>query len=333
MDAITRRWADWGHSVTLFTSRAPRQPAEEDVCGVRVVRAGGRLSVYREARSFYRSKAPRGLDVVLDVVNTRPFLSPDFVIGVPVVALIFQVAREVWDYEVPWGAASVGRRWLEPRWLRRYRDIPALTISASSRDSLREYGLQDVTIVPVGFELPRTGWGAPPRETLPTVAFLGRLAANKRPGHALAAFERARLSVPDAQMWFIGGGPMERSLRRGAAEKPVHFFGRVDEATKRNLLARAHVLLVTSVREGWGLVVTEAASAGTPSIGYDVPGLRDSLRASNGVAVRPSIPDLAGAVAELLPLWAAQGPPAVAPGGVAPWTDVAASILDHLRAR
>ena len=31
----------------------------------------------------------------------------------------------------------------------------------------------------------------------------------------------------------------------------------------------------TSVKEGWGLIVTEAGSQGTPAIVYDVDGLRD----------------------------------------------------------
>jgi glycosyltransferase involved in cell wall biosynthesis len=35
--------------------------------------------------------------------------------------------------------------------------------------------------------------------------------------------------------------------------------------------------LFTSHREGWGLTVTEAAAMGTPSVGYDVSGVRDSI--------------------------------------------------------
>jgi len=35
---------------------------------------------------------------------------------------------------------------------------------------------------------------------------------------------------------------------------------------------------VPAVREGWELVVTEGNALGTPVIGYDVPGLRDSMR-------------------------------------------------------
>ncbi len=58
----------------------------------------------------------------------------------------------------------------------------------------------------------------------------------------------------------------------------VTFFGHVDGEKKYELLSRAHAILVPGVREGWGLVVTEANAMGTPAVGYDVHGLRDSIR-------------------------------------------------------
>ena len=66
-------------------------------------------------------------------------------------------------------------------------------------------------------------------------------------------------------------------------------------------MARAHVHVATSVREGWGLVVSEAAALGTPTVAYDVPGLRDSTRAAGGVVVPPT-PD---ALVAWLPVGAA----------------------------
>ncbi len=51
-------------------------------------------------------------------------------------------------------------------------------------------------------------------------------------------------------------------------------------------MSRAHIILVPAVREGLGLVVTEANALGTPAVGYDVPGLRDSIRhAKTGINV------------------------------------------------
>ena len=42
-------------------------------------------------------------------------------------------------------------------------------------------------------------------------------------------------------------------------------------------MSRAHCLLFPSKREGWGLIITEAAAVGTPSIGFNSPGIRDAL--------------------------------------------------------
>jgi glycosyltransferase involved in cell wall biosynthesis len=57
----------------------------------------------------------------------------------------------------------------------------------------------------------------------------------------------------------------------------ITIFGRQTSSKKLELMSRAHVLLVPGVREGWGLVVTEASAMGTPSVAYDVAGLRDSV--------------------------------------------------------
>jgi len=70
---------------------------------------------------------------------------------VPIVAVIHQVAREIWRYETPWPISVLGRYLLEPTWLRAYRDVPVVTVSESSRESLAEYGLRRVTVVPEGW--------------------------------------------------------------------------------------------------------------------------------------------------------------------------------------
>jgi len=54
-------------------------------------------------------------------------------------------------------------------------------------------------------------------------------------------------------------------------------LGWVDDEKKMELLKEAHILFVPSIREGFGLNVIEAASMGTPAIGYYVQGLKDSI--------------------------------------------------------
>jgi arabinofuranan 3-O-arabinosyltransferase len=168
------------------------------------------------------------------------------------------------------------------------------------------------------------------KEPIPTVVFLGRLSANKRPEHAIAAFGLVRRQMPDAQLWVIGSGPEEMRLRR-AAGPGVLFLGHVPEEEKRERLARAHALVATSVREGWGLVVTEAAASGTVSIGYDVPGLRDSIGASGGILTPADPASLATGLVGLLSSVAADDGPRAEPAGVVPWAEVAAGILTVAR--
>ena len=324
LQSVAYEWVKRGHQVTIFSAAVPGRPAEEFVGGVRVIRRGGRIGVYGQARRYWRREGAGQYDLVLDCVNTRPFLCPRFVRTVPVVALIHQVAREVWHYEAPWPIAVAGRYLLEPRWLRAYRDVPVVTVSESSRESLADYGLRRVTVVPEGW-VPAVP--APvAKEPVPTVVFVGRLSANKRPEHAIAAFGLVRRQLPDARLWVIGSGPQEARLR-ALAGPGVTFLGHLPEEAKRDRLTRAHALVATSVREGWGLVVTEAAATGTVAIGYDVPGLRDSIAASGGVLTRPDPESLAAGLAELLPaVMAGRGPRARAVG-VLPWAGVAAAIL------
>ncbi|MHB8289371.1 MAG: glycosyltransferase family 4 protein [Acidimicrobiales bacterium] len=331
--SVTREWVDQGHDVTLFCAAVDGAPSEEVTDGVRTVRRGGRHSVYTQARRFYVAERSGTYDLVVDEVNTRPFGCPRWAGTTRVAALVHQVAREVWHQETATPVALLGRYVLEPRWLAAYRDVPVMTVSESSRASLAEYGLSNITVVPEGFTEPPEFAGLngarPLREGRPTLVWAGRLARNKRPLDALEAFKRVREELPDAQLWVIGSGPMEHLLR-AAAPDGTTFFGRVPEVEKYRLFARAHALIATSVREGWGLTVTEAASVGTPAIAYNVPGLTDSVTASKGCIVHPSPSALAKKIVELVPAWVNGVMPDVIPGGVLPWKDVASLLLEGM---
>ena len=296
-EQVARSLVARGHSVTLFAASVEGRPARERVEGVDVVRGGGRLTVYRKARRFWSREGPGSFDVVVDEINTRPFLTPRWVKGMPVVALIHQLAREIWAYETPLPLSLLGRYALEPLWLRAYRDVPALTVSDSSAESLTRYhGWRDVTVIPEGstpHPVPSVA-----KESDPTVVFLGRLVAMKRPRDAIEAFSILRDEAPAAQLWVIGEGPLLADLRQDTPVG-VTFLGRLGRAELVDRLARAHVLVATSVREGWGLNVSEAAACGTPSIGYRVPGLVDSVEASGGLLVEPTSAALGAALRDL----------------------------------
>jgi glycosyltransferase involved in cell wall biosynthesis len=323
-EEVARALVARGHGVALFASRVRGRPERERVEGVEIIRKGGRFGVYREARTFWAREGRGRYDVVVDEINTRPFLTPRWISDAPVVALIHQLAREIWFYETALPVALLGRYVLEPRWLRAYRPVPAITVSQSSADSLaRHHGWRDVSVVPEGLTphpLPPV-----PKETDPTMVFLGRLVAMKQPEHALEAHAALRRDFPNAQLWMIGDGPLLARLQKRAPSS-VSFLGRIGREELLERLARAHVLVATSVREGWGLNVSEAAACGTPSVGYAVAGLVDSVPASGGLLVEPRPQALAAALARFFAGRARLEPKI----STVPWPEVAAAVEKRL---
>ncbi|MEV6522782.1 glycosyltransferase family 4 protein [Longispora sp. NPDC051575] len=303
---IARRWAAGGHEVRLFAQEVPGRPPEEDHEGVLVARAGTRHTVRREARRWYAETLPTP-DLVLDLLGPRPFGCPGWVTDAPVAALALGV-RRLHGIRLP----------LVARWrLRGYRAVPTLAVSASAGTTLRAHGLDDVAVVPAGVEpalLP-----AAPREPAPTVVYAGRL-AGPGPREALRAHQLLRARIRDAQLWFVGAGP--DAARLSGPGVRVH-----EPARRAELTARAHAQVLTAAVEDWPLAVDEAAALGTPTIGYDRPGLRDAIPAARGVLTGPTPEALAGGLLLHLPGWTVRPAAGGWAGGALAWDAVAEAVL------
>lgn len=279
---IFARLVERGHRVTWFASNFRGAAAREVIDGIEVVRGGNALSVRVAAYHHYATL--KDVSVVVDEINTLPFFTPLYA-RVPVVAFVCQLAREVWFYEAPPVAAQIGYA-LEPLYLRPYRQAPVMTISPSSAASLRdEMGFRgEIGIMPMAIDQYPVRPPLSLAERTPTIVALGRVTPSKRLDHTLRAL--ALLIEPPfdrLQLEIIGGGneAVRRSLGHlahnlGIAER-IAWSGFLSEDEKRAHLARASALVMNSAREGWGLAVSEANLAGTPAVGYDIPGLRDSI--------------------------------------------------------
>ncbi len=290
-----KRWVKAGHEVTLFTSEFPNCKKEQVVDGIQVVRDGGKYSVYWRAKRHYKKHfSKENYDVVLDEINTRPFLTPKFVNNrEKIVALIHQLAREYWFYETPFPLSHIGYHLLEKRWLRNYVEIPTVTVSESTKQDLLDSGFKQVYVVPEGLNFKPLS-NVPEKESYPAVAYVGRLKKAKRPDHAVKAFRIVKEKVPETELWIIGDGYFRKHLEK-MATNGVRFFGGLSDEERRELVKTAWVLVNPSVREGFGLNVIEANALGTPCIAYDVAGLRDSVKndGTGLLAEAGSVEDLA----------------------------------------
>jgi len=275
---VAKRWASLGNEITLFTSKFPGSKDEETVDGVRIIRAGGRFTVYKQAKKYYSKRfRQENFDIIIDEINTRPFFAQKFAKNEErVIALIHQLAREYWFYETPFPVNYLGYHFLEDRWLKQYVDVPTVTVSESTRQDLLTLGFKYILLIHEGSDF-KPLHTLPQKTPTPTVVFSGRLKRAKRPDHAIKAFAIIKEKNPDAEMWIFGDGPFRQELQTLAGNS-VKFYGNINNAERRALLAKCWVLLVPGLREGWGLNIIEANALGVPSVAYDVPGLRDSIR-------------------------------------------------------
>jgi glycosyltransferase involved in cell wall biosynthesis len=104
----------------------------------------------------------------------------------------------------------------------------------------------------------------------PLVVFAGRHIPEKRVTAIPPAIAAARRRVPNLRALILGDGPESESLRiaieRAGVSDIIDAPGFVDAGAVQSALARASCMLLPSEREGYGLIVLEAAALGTPSI-------------------------------------------------------------------
>jgi glycosyltransferase involved in cell wall biosynthesis len=243
---VMKRLVDKGHEMTLFCPKVPGRPNLEEIDGVKIIREGGKYTCYNKGKAHFK-KYRDFYDFVIDEINPKPFLTPKILGSKPALVLFHQMIREEWFYEMRFPLNYLCN-FYENRWLKPYKDVLTLTVSQSSKNDLEDIGFTRVRIVPMGQStepLKKVG----PKEEYPTVLFIGRLKKHKLPDHAIRAFLIIKNEIPSAKMWVIGDGYMRSELEKMSTED-ITFFGRVDIKTKFDLLSRAHLVLVPSVREG-----------------------------------------------------------------------------------
>jgi glycosyltransferase involved in cell wall biosynthesis len=279
---LAERMVRDGHEVTYLTLRQWERGERGEVPGVRVVTVGPRMSLYAGAgRRRILPPLVFGLGVLwhllrygsrYDVVHTASF--PYFSLLAAAAVRRYRLVvdwHEVWtrDYWVEYLGPLAGRVGdaVQTFCLR----VPqrAFCFSRLHGRRLRERRLNgELTVLEgeyAGSLEPRA-----PAPAEPVVVFAGRHIPEKRVPALVPALGLARERIPELRAEIYGDGPDRAEVLRLRAEQgldgalEVHGFvpaDRIEEA-----LRRALCLVLPSRREGYGLVVVEAAALGTPSV-------------------------------------------------------------------
>ncbi|MBU1327487.1 glycosyltransferase family 4 protein [Patescibacteria group bacterium] len=289
-------WVKAGHRVTWLTGWYGGKK-EEIVDGVHIVRRAGSLTIYLYAMIYLLINS-RLIDVIVDEAHGFPFFSPLFT-KKPVVLFIHEIAGEIWDYMFPFPKNIIGK-FLESTYFRLYKKCYVWTDAPSTVDELVERGIprNRCFAIPCPIVKPRTkNQQLRTKNQQPTYIFVSRVVRMKGLDEVIKAFAFTYREEPKSKLWIVGGGEdayieeLKTMIVEYGIEKNVVWFGIVSEKKKYELMSRAQILLHASVKEGWGLVVLEAASVGTPAIVYNVSGLRDVVKHNKtGIVLQTNSP-------------------------------------------
>ncbi|ADG96792.1 glycosyl transferase group 1 [Segniliparus rotundus DSM 44985] len=293
LERVGERLASEGVEVVVRTARHRGSARSETRDGMRFSRGGGRLTVYPRALAAL-ALARIGIgplagfrpDVIVDTHNGMGFFAR-LATRAPVVVLVHHCHKEQWPVAgrllgaLGWWLESVVSPWV-------HRRAQYLTVSLPSLEGLVRLGVDRERAAVVRAGVDRVPAGAPvggpaTRSAQPTLCVLTRLVPHKRVEDVLDALAALRADgLAQLRLEIVGDGWWADNLRRRADELAVAdavvFHGRVDEARKHEVLARAWLHVMPSLAEGWGLAVIEAAQHGVPTVGYTGSGgLTDSI--------------------------------------------------------
>jgi glycosyltransferase involved in cell wall biosynthesis len=273
IEHVAERLAARGHDVTIRCAAYDGAPGEEVRRGVRFLRRGHRLTVYPRGLLWATVGPGRRVDALVEVVNGIPF-GAGLVRRRTTLPLVHHLHREQWQMIYPGWGGRLG--WMVERsTIRAYRALPFLTVSQATAADLISLGVAatSVHVVPNGAE--RRPFQDVERSPL-TLCTLSRLVPHKRLEQAVDVVIALAARHPGLRLRIIGAGWWETELRRYVDRRGagllVDLVGRVDADERDRELASAAVMLLPSVREGWGLAVIEAALQGTPTVAYRFAG-------------------------------------------------------------
>ncbi len=272
------------HSITILSSGGVLSKRIEEIDGIEYrhfPKAFHRIAL--PAR--YLTKFAGKTDLLIDNSDVGiPWLSP-FYTKVPKILVTYQVARDIFHHELARPLSEIAVA-LEPRIYSAYRNSRIVTCSPSTKNDLVSLGIpsERVSVIRPGiddsfrrFEPDGAKFGDP------TIICISRFRRYKGLSYAVRSMKFVLERIPKARLVIVGNGdPAE--LREEVSQTDysgsIQILERVPNtwnAEKRVMLSRSHLLLIPSVREGYGIVVIEANACGTPAIGWAVPGVQDSI--------------------------------------------------------
>ena len=297
-------WGQAGLKITMRTSFAAGRPQRTVRDGYTVIRKAGRYLVFPRSVVSEITGRLGPCDGLVEIWNGMPFLSPIWWRG-PRTVWLHHVHGPMWQMALPPNLAKAGSIMEEKIAPIFYRRSPVVTLSNSSKEEMvRELGFHRdrVTVIEPGIDPKFTPGGD--RSPTPLVVAVGRLVPVKDFPRLIRLMHRVHQQVPETQLVIVGEGYERDELQALVGDLDaaswIRLAGRVSDEELVSLYRRAWTVASTSVREGWGMTITEAAACGTPAVATRIAGHSDGIVEGSSGLLATSDDDLVAALTSVL---------------------------------
>lgn len=171
-----------------------------------------------------------------------------------------------------------------------YHNSRVVTESTTSKNDLIKLGIKENKIITIPPGVDQSLFHPTVKSNNPTLVYYGGMRKYKRPLEVLYLLKSLLGKFDNLKLFIIGNGPEEENMKRLTnklnVQNYVEFMGRLSTNELAEIVASSWINIHTSITEGWGFSILEAASAGTPTVAFDVPGVRDAVEeGQNGIKV------------------------------------------------
>ena len=278
---LAKRFVKEGNTVVLFSGNDGKNPRNETIDGVQIIRRGGFYMVYVWAFLYYILRFRGSFDIIIDCENGIPFFTPLYA-SEKTFLLIHHVHQEVFRNSLIKPLAGLAT-FLEIKIMPFvYKNVQIITVSESSKKEIEEQHLSNIEPVIIYNGVDTQKYKPGQQSAIPVVTYIGRLKRYKSIDVFLKS-AKSVLEVSPKVKFVIGGdgeemGYLKKLVEKLGIEKNVEFTGKLSEARKIALYQQSWVFVQPSFMEGWSLTTLEANACGVPVVASNVSGLRDAVR-------------------------------------------------------
>lgn len=281
-DRISKYLRDSGKEIVMLTNNEENGPHYENIGGIHYIRIGGFVSSYFLIPLYVIFHFRKKVDTIIDVHNAIPFFTPLFLRARKNILIIHHVHTHIFEKYLPFGLSHIANT-LESKimpWV--YRDSQIVTVSDSTYKDALQIGFRqkNMTIIHNGIDDPNENFFEDKKE-YPLITYFGRVEKYKRVDFIIEALREIRLEIPEIHLVIAGSGGHIDELKSRSKDSGLHhkitFLGFVSEEDKVRILSSSWISIQPSEMEGWGITIIESNSYQTPVIGFDVPGICDSV--------------------------------------------------------